>query len=185
MPLTQLELFATPHVVSELRSDGAMLLRSAEPLGDALPSMAHALRRGAAAHPARLLASQRDGGGWEGISWGEAARASAGLAQSLLDNGLSGDRPLMVLSGNSIEHLLVTLGAFQAGVPVVPVSTAYSLLSRDHERLRWIAGLCRPGLVFADDAAAYRSALDDLRSLVPLQAVSRGDRERAIRLDEM
>jgi feruloyl-CoA synthase len=185
MPFTELELFATPHVVSERRPDGTMLLRSAKPLGDALPSVAHAFRRGAAAHPERRLASQRDGDGWRDISWGEAARASAGLAQWLLDSGLGGDRPLMVLSGNSIEHLLITLGAFQAGVPVLPVSTAYSLLSRDHERLRWIAGVCRPGLVFADDAAAYRSALDDVRSLVPLQAVSRGDREGAVRLDEM
>ena len=62
----------------------------------------------------------------------------------------------MILSGNSIEHLLMLLGAYTAGVPVVPLSTAYSLLSRDHERVARDRRRCaRPGMVFADDGDAF------------------------------
>jgi feruloyl-CoA synthase len=185
MPLTEVELFAPPHVVAEPRPDGSVVLRSAERLRDAPRSVAHVLRRGAAERPERVLVAERDGDDWRSTTWRDAARASAGVAQWLLDHGFRADRPVMVLSGNSTDHLMLMLGAFQAGVPVLPISTAYSLLSRDHERLRWIAALCRPGLVFADDADAYRSALDDLRGDVPLQVVSRGDRDGAVRLDEM
>jgi feruloyl-CoA synthase len=61
----------------------------------------------------------------------------------------------MILSGNSLAHLLVLLGAYTAGVPILPISTAYSLLSRNHERVRAIAALCSPGMVFAEDAKAF------------------------------
>jgi len=81
------------------------------------------------------------------------------LAQGLLDRGLGPQRPLMILSGNGIEHALLSLAAMHAGVPVAPVSTAYSLLSRDHGKLRAIAELVQPGLVFADDLQRYGDAL--------------------------
>ena len=71
--------------------------------------------------------------------------AADAIGQALLDRGLGPDRPLLVLSGNSVDHLLVTLGAMTAGVPVAPVSVAYSLQSRDHARIRAIAALIRPG----------------------------------------
>jgi feruloyl-CoA synthase len=182
---SEVELFAPPRVIAEERRDGSVLLRSGDALRDSDVSMAHTFRRGASAHPARVLAGQRAGSGWRTITWGEASDAADGIAASLLAQGLGPDRPLMVLSGNSIEHLLMMLGGFMAGVPVLPISTAYSLLSRDHARIRRIAELCEPAMVFADDAEAYGSALDSLASLVPLQALARGEREGAIRLDEM
>jgi len=172
-------------VAVEQRGDGTAVLRSADPLGAFAPSMAHVFRRGAAEHPERPLASQRANGGWREITWGEAADAAEAIAQALLDQGMSAERPLMILSGNSIEHLLLMLGAFQAGVAVLPTSTAYSLLSRDHERIRSIAGLCTPGMVFADDGDAYGRALDALDELVPVQVVARGDRPGALRLAEL
>jgi feruloyl-CoA synthase len=77
----------------------------------------------------------------------------------LLDRGLSGDRPVLILSGNSIEHALLSLGCLHVGVPFVPVSTAYSLISGDFARLRGIVELVRPGLVFADEGDRYAAAL--------------------------
>ena len=62
----------------------------------------------------------------------------------------------MILSGNSVEHLLLSLGAYTAGVPVMPISVAYSLMSGDHARIKSIAELTRPGLVFADDARQFQ-----------------------------
>ena len=179
------DLFAPPRVVAEERDDGALLLRSAEPLGPYAPSMAHHLRAGADAHPDRALATQRAGDGRRTLHWGEARERADAVAQALLDHGLGPDRPLMILSGNSLEHLVMTLAAYTAGVPVLPISTAYSLLSADHRRLGAIAGRCTPGLVFADDAIAFGHALDALRDRAPVQVVARGERPGALRLEEL
>jgi feruloyl-CoA synthase len=180
-----IELFATPHVSTERRPDGTLLLRSEQPLGDYPPSMIHRFRAGADEHPERALAAAREGDGWRTLSWGQARATADCLAASFLERGLGSDRPIMVLSGNSLEHLLVLLGAYTAGVPVVPVSPAYSLLSIDHQRLSAMADLCRPGMVFADDAIAFGRALDALAGIVPDQVVVRGDREGAERFADL
>ena len=76
-----------------------------------------------------------------------------------------------VLSGNSVDHLLVTLGAMTAGrLPVAPVSVAYSLQSHDHARIRAITAMIRPGAVFADDAERFAAALD---AVSPVPAIVR------------
>jgi feruloyl-CoA synthase len=180
------DVFAPPQVLAEAREDGAILLRSSEPLGAYAPSMAHVFRAGAAAHPERVLAGRRDaGGGWATLTWGAARERADAIAQALLDHGLGPGRPLMVLSGNSLEHLLLTLGAYTAGVPVLPISPAYSLLSADHERIREIAALCSPGMVFADDAGAFGAALEALSADVPAQAVAGGERAGALRFADL
>ena len=178
-------LFAPPRVLAERLKDGATLLRSAESLEEFGPSLAHVFAERAGAHPERLLACEHDGQSETAISWGEADRAARGIATALLAHGLSRERPMLVLSGNSVEHLLLLLGCFYAGVPVVPVSTAYSLMSRDHARIRAVAELCTPGMVFAGDADAYRPALDSLAGMVPLQVIGRGERPGALRLSRL
>jgi len=185
MSTTAAELFATPRVIAEGREDGTLLLRSAEPLGPYAPSMAHLFRDHAEAHPDRPLTSQREGERWRSVTWGEARTAADGLAQAFLDRGLRPDRPLMILSGNSVEHLLMTLGAHTAGVPVLPISAAYSLLSQDHERVRAIVDRCRPGMVFADDAERFGPALDAVGATVPQHVVARGRRDGGERFAEL
>ena len=157
------ETFAAPDTTIEHRSDGAIILRARRELGDYEPSIAAVLRARAAEHPDRTLAAQRGAGDrWETLSYGEARAKADALAQALLDLGLGPARPLMVLSANSIEHLLLSLGAYTAGVPVMPISVAYSLMSADHARIRAIAELTQPGLIFADDAEPFAKALDAL-----------------------
>jgi feruloyl-CoA synthase len=185
MTRTSLELFSSPCIAAERRADGSTLLASEEPLGAYAPSMAHLFRRQATEHPDRLLAAERDGDGWRELTWGEARATADALAQAFLDRRLGPDRPLMILSGNSLAHLLVLLGAYTAGVPVLPISTAYSLLSRNHERVRAIVALCSPGMVFAEDADAFGPALDALRESVPAQVVAVGDRAGAERLADL
>ena len=160
----QTQLFARPRITLERRDDGAILLRSEEPLGEHERSIAHVVRRRAEEHPERILATQPDG---RSLTFGEARAQADAVAQSLLDLGLSAERPLMVLSGNSIEHLVMMLGCFTAGVPVMPVSVAYSLMSKDHQRIRSLAELCSPGLVWAEDAEQFGPALGALEPLVP------------------
>src|SRR5437879_3704195 len=131
--LPRLETFATPDTAIERREDGAIVLRSRHTLEAWKPSIPAVLRERAAAHPDRLLAAQRDAQDrWAQLSYGEARAQADALAQALLDLGLGPERPLMILSGNSVEHLLLSLGAYTAGVPVMPISVAYSLMSADH-----------------------------------------------------
>ena len=148
----------------ERRPDGSVLLRSEEPLGDHERSIAHVVRRRAGEHPDRVLATQPSGAA---ISFGEARAQADAVAQALIDLGLGPERPLMVLSGNSIQHLVLMLGCFTAGVPIMPVSVAYSLMSKDHARIRELAERCTPGLVWAEDPEQFGPALDALEPLVP------------------
>jgi len=180
-----LDVFSTPRIADERRTDGSLLLRSEEDLGPYAPSMAQLFRAGSQSHPDRTLAADRDGESWRTLTWGEARASADALAQALLDHGLGPHRPLMVLSGNSIEHLLLTLAAHTAGVPVVPVSVAYSLMSRDHERIRELVRLTQPGAVFADDGDAYRLALAATRPYVPVRIVARGYADGALLLEDL
>jgi feruloyl-CoA synthase len=186
-------LFAAPRVTLERRGDGTILLRSAEPLGPYPPSMAHWFRANAERHPDRVLAAARPPGRdeWVELTWGEARAQADAVAASLLDRGLGPTRPLLVLSGASLAHLALMLGAYTAGVPIVPVSVAYSLMSSDHARLQAIAALCEPGLVFAEDAEAFAPALaavdaPSCTSLEELAAVATGPavEEAFARVDE-
>jgi feruloyl-CoA synthase len=160
----QTQLFARPRITMERRPDGSVLLRSEEALGEHERSIAHVLRRRSDQHPDRALATEPGG---RSITFGEARAQADRVAQSLLDLGLSAERPLMVLSGNSIQHLVLTLGCYTAGVPVMPVSVAYSLMSKDHARIRELAERCTPGLVWAEDAEQFGPALDALKGIVP------------------
>jgi feruloyl-CoA synthase len=145
----------------ERRADGCVLLTSRTPLGPYPDSVAAMFRTSAAAHPDRVLAAERrrDGGdGWRTVTYAEGRTVADSIAQALLDRH-GGDRPVMILSGNSVDHLLLMLGAMTAGITVVPVSVAYSLQSRDHAKLRSILACTDPFLVFAEDAGAFSPAL--------------------------
>ena len=146
------ETFAEPRIQAELRDDGTLILRSAEPLAEHPVSVVHSFRAGSEAHPDRLLLAERVEGEWARLTWGEARVRADRLAQGLLDRGLA-DRPVMVLSGNSRLHLVVMLAALTVGAPYVPTSVAYSLQSADHAKLRAMAEVVDPGLVVAEDGS--------------------------------
>ena len=154
-------LFAPPRIIAEAAdSGGAIVLRSAEPLGEHPVSVVHSVREWARLSSDHPLIAERAGDDWRTVTYGAAVAAADAVGQALLDRGLGPGRPLLILSGNSVDHLLMTLGAMTAGIPVAPVSVAYSLQSRDHARIRAIADLIRPGAVFADDADRFGAALD-------------------------
>ncbi|MBV8999411.1 MAG: AMP-binding protein, partial [Solirubrobacterales bacterium] len=177
-------IFAAPDIEMERRGDGSILLRSRQVLNEWEPSITAVLRARAAEHPDRPLAAQRDADDhWITLTYREATEKADTLAAAFRTMDLGPERPLMILSGNSLEHLLLSLGAYAAGVPVMPISVAYSLMSADHARIKAIAALTEPGLVFADDAGAFGPALD---ALAPDQVlVARGERDGALRLDEL
>jgi feruloyl-CoA synthase len=183
------ETFATPDIAEERRADGTVTMTARADLETYEPSVPEVLRARAAAHPDRILAAERgDGDRWMTLTYGEARRRADVLAEAFLDLGLGPERPLMVLSGNSLSHLLVSVGAHTAGVPVMPISVAYSLMSADHARIAAIAELTNPGLVFAGDAGPFAPALDALGALKTSDAhtlIARGERPEALRLDDL
>jgi feruloyl-CoA synthase len=132
--------------------DGGWILRSRVPLEPHERSLGEMLRRWATDTPDRVFIAERDADeAWRTVSYGEARVAADAIAQALLDRALGAERPLAILSENSVDHALLTLGALTAGVPVAPISPAYSLMSRDFARLRQVVDLLRPGLVYAAD----------------------------------
>ncbi len=167
-------LFATPSTTREVRPDGTILLSSDTELGEFPPGLVDWLRHWAAVDPDHPFIAQRGSdGSWTTRTYGQVLAAANAIGQGLLDRGLSASCPLMALSGNSISHLLMNMGALSAGVPIVPVSVAYSLQSKDHARIRAIDALVEPGAVYVDDAHAFGPALAALAN-APITIAAEG-----------
>jgi feruloyl-CoA synthase len=142
------------------RQDGSMLLRSPHPL-DAYPvRLTERLIHWAREAPQRTFIAQRDaGGGWRSLDYAHAYARVRAIGQALLDRGLSQERPLAILSDNDIEHALLALACMHVGVAYVPVSSAYSLVSTDFAKLKYVLGLLTPGLVYATEGSRFAKAI--------------------------
>jgi len=140
-------------------ADGSMVLRSPSPLGPYPATLGERLRHWAGAAPGRVFLGERAGEGWRTVSYGETWTRVRRLGAALLRRGLGARRPLLILSDNAIDNALLQLAAMQVGVPAVPVSPAYSLVSQDLVNLRHIVSRVAPGLVYAADGARYARAL--------------------------
>jgi feruloyl-CoA synthase len=141
---------------------GGFLLRSRTPLGAYPTRLTSRLEHWAARAPDRWFVAKRDDTGvYRGITYRDALARAERIGAALLERGLSAERPLMILSENDLEHAVMALAALHVGVPFVPVSPAYSLVSKDHERLRSVVRLMTPGLVFATSGQRFASAILD------------------------
>lgn len=158
----------------EDRKNGEQLVRCPHPLQDYAVRITDRLEYWAEKTPDQVFVTQRDEDGeWEKLTYKETLERVRSIATWLLDKNLSVDRPVVCLSGNSIEHLLISLGAMYIGVPYSPISTAYSLISTDFGKLRHVVDLLTPGLVFVDNLGPFRDAIDAvLPTDLPLVAVS-------------
>ena len=139
--------FAAPRIRMRRGADGTVRIQSDAPLAPT-PLLIDLFRKHAAAHPERILIADRLDGAWRKCM---CARVDA-LAQGLIDRDLA-DRPIMILSGARVDHLALELAALTIGAPVVPVSVAYSLRSKTFDKLKVIADLVEPGVIFAQGAA--------------------------------
>ena len=151
--------FAPAAVEVERRADGAQVLRSPQPLQPCARCLGEHLERWAHEAPERVFLAERAGAGWRRLTFGAALAEARAIGAALLARGLSAERPAMVLSDNSIDHALLMLGAMHVGVPIAPVSAAYSLMSKDYAKVKAIAGLLAPGLVYAADGAKFAGVL--------------------------
>ena len=151
--------FAPAKVEVEHRADGSMLLRSPQELRPYARAAGEWLVHWAQAAPERVFLSERSGEDWRKVTYREALDAVRRIGEALLARGLDASKPVALLSDNSVDHALISLGAMQVGVPAAPVSPAYSLMSKDHAKLKAIFELIEPGLVWAADAEKFAPAL--------------------------
>ena len=155
--------FGEINVEFEHRGDGAMIVRPARPLPPYPTRMMDSLHRWAALRPdAVFLAERNPQGAWRKVVYADALNTARHIASALIARDLNADRPLLILSGNSIDHALLALGAMYAGVPYCPVSPPYSLMSGDFGKLTYIMATLTPGLVYAQDGAAFSKALQHI-----------------------
>lgn len=153
--------FWQPEFEVETRNDGTILMRQKGDLTGYLPTLADYLDKWADQTPDQTWIARRGAdGAWVRITYGDARQQARHIGGALLALGLGPDRPLLILSENSLEHALLGAACFYVGIPYAPVSPAYSLVSKDHGKLRDIAAVLNPGAVFADKASAFAPALD-------------------------
>jgi feruloyl-CoA synthase len=156
-------------IAVERRPDGVIVLKSRIPLKAYEKHIPASLAKWAAATPDRIWLAQRAGPErqWRKLSYGEAKLTVDALTQGLLNLKLEPGRPVAILSGNSIEHALMTMAAMQARFPAAPVSPAYSLMSQDHVKLKYLFDLIKPQAVMVQDGPAFEKALKalDLRGV--------------------
>ncbi len=148
----------------ERRPDGVIVMKSLIPLMPYETHLPASLAKWAKERPDHTWLAQRAGDDrqWRRLSYGEAKRTADALTQALLDMKLAADGPVAILSGNSIEHALMTMAAMQARHPAAPVSPAYSLMSQDHAKLKYLFDLIKPVAVMVQDGPTFQKALDAL-----------------------
>ncbi len=160
--------FGIGGVDVEPRPGGAVQVRVRQDLQSYPERMADRLRHWAAVAPQRSYMARRDvnggNGAWRHICYAEALDNARRIGQALLQRGLSAERPLLILSDNDLEHAMLALACQYVGIPYAPISPAYSLLSRDYDKLRHVVQLLTPGMVFAACGAQYGAAI---RACVP------------------
>ncbi len=173
------ELFATPRVDAERRAGGSIILRSPVPLQFNARCVGDWLEHWAKAQPQRVFLAERPTPGkpqtgqkWASVTYAEALKQVRAVAQWILDRRMSTDRPLVVLSDNGIEHALFALAAQHAGVPVAAISPAYSLMSKDFDKLKAMITLLDPGAIYVAQTAPFASALAAIKPLHTAAIVS-------------
>ncbi|WP_299048369.1 feruloyl-CoA synthase [uncultured Tateyamaria sp.] len=165
-----------PHkVVREDRPDGSIVLRSGHELSAVDRSTGVWLDRWAAQTPDAVFLAERSEDGWHTVSYANALERVRVLAAGLLARGVSG--PILILSGNAVDHALLTLAAQYVGLVTVPVAAQYSLIAAAHGRLEYVRDLVKPALVYAADDDAFGPALDlfDCPKLVSRVVSGRGE----------
>jgi feruloyl-CoA synthase len=148
-------------VTVEHRDDGTLLVRSTGTLGSYEKRSTDRLEYWAQQAPQRTFLAQRSRDGhWQKLSYAQTLAQVQAVAQYLLDQNLSAERPVVILSGNSSEHLIMGLAAMYIGIPYAPISQAYSLVDKSFGKLDHVMKTLTPGLIFVDNLGPYREAID-------------------------
>jgi feruloyl-CoA synthase len=167
-------LFATPDIVAERRADGSIWLKSATPLQPIARCAGDWLEYWARQTPERIFLGQRSSADapWKTVAYREALYKVRSAGAWILSQGMSAQRPLVILSDNSIEHALLALGAMHVGIPVASLSPAYSLMSKDFDKLKSMITLLAPGAIYVSSLKTFAPALAAIKPLHAATIVS-------------
>jgi feruloyl-CoA synthase len=167
-------LFATPAIVADRRADGSILLRSTMPLRESTRCIGDWLEHWARQAPERIFLADRTSADapWSTVTYKDALKQVRSAAAWILAQGLSAERPLVILSDNSVEHALLALAAQHVGVPSAAISPAYSLMSRDFDKLKSMITLLGPGAIYVSATKPFAAALAAIKPLHTATVVS-------------
>jgi feruloyl-CoA synthase len=167
-------LFATPDIVAERRPDGSIRLKSAIPLQPIARCVGDWLEYWARQAPDRIFLGEHSSvdAPWTTVTYKDALRQVRSVGAWLLSQRMSAERPLVILSDNSIEHALFALGAMHVGVPAASISPAYSLMSKDFDKLKIMIALLDPGAIYVSSLKTFAPALAEIEPLHAATIVS-------------
>ncbi|SEK18730.1 feruloyl-CoA synthase [Pacificibacter marinus] len=148
-----------PHAVEATKSADHIILKSRHPLDAVVENTGVWLHKWAHEAPDRVFLAERSGDGWRELTYAQVLAAVRGIASSLAARGMGPDTPIVIMSGNSVDHALLSLGAQYAGVPTSPLAEQYSLITEAHGRLIYVLDKIKPAMAFVDDAARYATAI--------------------------
>ena len=149
-----------PHdVSSEQRSDGTLLLRSNAEMGDVVDTSADWLHRWSEEAPERIFLAERSGAGWREETYQSTLQKVRAIAASLFARGMGPDTPILIMSGNGVDHGLLTLAAHYVGVPTAPIAEQYALIPAARERLEHAISLVKPRMAYVVDADKFAHAI--------------------------
>ena len=154
--------FPPQEVDVEKREDGTLILRSPIKLEEYEVNVGNKFKKTCEQVPENIWLAERDNEAWTKLSYKKALKNINSISQYIIDNGLNQKKPIMILSGNSINHGLLNLAGLFCGVPVAPISVAYSLMSSDYAKLKHCFELVDPGLIFVEDGIMFEKALENL-----------------------
>jgi feruloyl-CoA synthase len=147
----------------ERRADGVEIVRAQQALQPFPDKLTERLEHWARFAPDRTFLAQRDSNGaWRRLTYAQTLHQARRIAHALLARKLNSDKPIAILSGNDLEHALLSFGAMFAGVPFAPVSVPYSLASSDFGKLKYVLELLTPGMVFAACGMTFQRALREV-----------------------
>lgn len=157
----QPKLFAAPNVVVSRDEDGTIRMCSAVPLGPQARCVGDWLEAWATQTPNKVFLADRSHSDlpWRKFTYAETLRRVRAAGSWLLAHGLSVERPLVILSDNSADHAILMLAAMHVGVPVAAISPAYSLISKDYDKLKGVITLLNPGAIFVANLEPFATAL--------------------------
>ncbi len=154
-------LFEQPILDIKINDDGVIYISQTSPLPEYNQKITQILEYFAKIKPDHVLFADKDeGGNWRKITYAQMYVQVKAMGQFLLNQGVSLERPLVILSGNQIEHAVLSLAAAHIGVPYAPISPAYSLISKDLAQLKGVFSLLEPSLVYVSDLEKFSRATD-------------------------
>jgi feruloyl-CoA synthase len=167
-------LFAMPAIVADRRADGSIVVRSTVPLQPDARCIGDWLEHWARQAPDRIFLADRTSadGPWSTVTYKDALQQVRSAAAWILAQGLSTERPLVILSDNSVEHALFALAAQHVGVPSAAISPAYSLMSKDFDKLKSMITLLGPGAIYVAGTKPFAAALAAIQPLHSATIVS-------------